>query len=97
MNAKLACRSSAGRAVARPVRVHNSSRAGVTCRVAAPSTAAAPAQVDAAAFEEFLLDAQQQILSEAEQLDGSGQTFIHDRWERPGDNAGKQGPCVTFK
>lgn len=50
--------------------------------------------MDAAAFEEFLLDAQQRILSEAEQLDGSGQKFIHDRWERPGDNAGKQGSCT---
>jgi coproporphyrinogen III oxidase len=44
--------------------------------------------VDAAAFEEFLLDAQKQILSQAEQLDGSGKKFVHDRWERPGDNAG---------
>lgn len=95
MKANLVCRSNAGRVTARPVRVHNSSKAGVTCRAAAPSTAAAAeAQVDAAAFEEFLLDAQQRILSEAEQLDGSGQKFIHDRWERPGDNAGKQGSCT---
>jgi coproporphyrinogen III oxidase len=44
--------------------------------------------VDAGAFEQFLLDTQRQILAEAEQLDGSGKTFVQDRWERPGDNAG---------
>jgi coproporphyrinogen III oxidase len=66
----------------------------VLCRAAAPATAA-PAQVDAAAFEEFLLEAQQQILSDAEQLDGSGQKFVEDRWERPGDNAGKCSICST--
>jgi coproporphyrinogen III oxidase len=71
------------------------------CRAAAPATAA-PAHVDAAAFEEFLLEAQKQILADAEQLDGSGQKFVHDRWERPGDNAGKcnicsipQLPCIA--
>lgn len=46
--------------------------------------------MDAAAFEQFLLDTQQQILKDAELLDGSRQTFVHDRWERPGDNAGEQ-------
>lgn len=92
MKANAACHSCAGRSVARPaVRVCTSSSSSrrVTCRAAAP--VAAPAQVDAAAFEQFLLAAQQQILSEAEQLDGSGQKFIHDRWERPGDNAGEWG------
>lgn len=94
MQAKLGCRSGTGRAAR--VRTTNS-RAGVTCRAAAPSTAAAPAQVDAASFEEFLLEAQQQILTEAEQLDGSGQKFIHDRWERPGDNAGEQGLVLVVQ
>lgn len=70
----------------------------VRCKSAAASqattAAAAPAsqqrEVDAAAFEQFLLDTQQQILKDAELLDGSRQTFVHDRWERPGDNAGEQ-------
>jgi coproporphyrinogen III oxidase len=63
------------------------------CRAAVPTAAAATAQVDASAFEEFLLEAQKQILSDAEQLDGSGQNFVHDRWERPGDNAGTSNIC----
>lgn len=90
MKANVVSRSSAGCSV-RSVRVCNSSSRGgtrVPCRAAAPATQAATAGVDAAAFEEFLLDAQKQILSQAEQLDGSGKKFVHDRWERPGDNAG---------
>lgn len=57
------------------------------CRAASAPTAAPPA-VDAAAFEAFLLDTQKRILTNAERLDGSGQKFATDRWERPGDNAG---------
>jgi coproporphyrinogen III oxidase len=59
------------------------------CRAAASAPAEAPAAVDAAAFETFLLDTQKQILAEAEQLDGSGQKFVTDRWERP-NNTGAQ-------
>lgn len=89
MKANVVQRSSAGRTIRRSVRVCSSSSSRrVCCRAAAPATAA-PAQVDAAAFEQFLLEAQKQILSDAEQLDGSGQKFVLDRWERPGDNAGK--------
>jgi hypothetical protein len=55
------------------------------CRAAASAPAQASAAVDAAAFETFLLDTQKQILAEAEQLDGRGQKFVTDRWERPND------------
>lgn len=81
------------------VRVQSSSSRRVQVNSAAPAQAAtAPAtaaQVDAAAFEEFLLHTQKQILAEAEQLDGSGKTFVQDRWERPGDNAGGNTPTPT--
>lgn len=65
----------------------------MTCRAASAPTAA-PLAVDAAAFETFLLDTQQKILADAERLDGSGQRFVTDRWERPGDNAGYGITCV---
>jgi len=41
-------------------------------------------------FEQYILDTQRSIIKGAEHLDGSGQTFQHDRWERsPGNpNAG---------
>jgi coproporphyrinogen III oxidase len=56
---------------------------------AAPPPAATASQpVDAAQFEQFLLDTQAAILRRAEELDGSGQRFLIDRWERGADNAG---------
>lgn len=82
-------RSSTGCGSRSFVKVRASSSA-VSCRAAAPTAAAPPAQVDAAAFEQFLLQSQKQILTEAEQLDGSGRTFVQDRWERPGENAGEK-------
>lgn len=41
-------------------------------------------------FERSILDTQRAIMAGAERLDGSGATFLHDRWERsPGNsNAG---------
>ena len=44
----------------------------------------------ASSFESFILETQRSIVSGAECLDGSGRTFLHDRWERsPGNpNAG---------
>lgn len=44
------------------------------------------AVVDVDAFEDFLLVAQKEILSEAQQLDGSGKPFRIDRWERSPTN-----------
>lgn len=64
----------------------------VRCR-AAGSPTVTQAQVDAVAFEDFLLTTQQTILAHAEQLDRSGQKFVTDRWERPGENAGVQDYC----
>jgi hypothetical protein len=54
---------------------------------AAPLSSTAPA-VDAGAFETFLLETQASILAEAESMDGSGATFLHDRWERGDAHAG---------
>jgi coproporphyrinogen III oxidase len=46
-------------------------------------------QDDFAAFEAFIVNAQDRILREAEQLDGSGRVFLRDRWERgPGQGSG---------
>ncbi|WIA39602.1 hypothetical protein OEZ86_005686 [Tetradesmus obliquus] len=77
-----ACRASSSSKC--QVRTARSSRTAV-CRAAASAPAQAAAAVDTAAFETFLLDTQKQILAEAEKLDGSGQKFVTDRWERPND------------
>lgn len=37
-------------------------------------------------FEHYILDLQNSIIAAAEALDGSGQRFIHDRWEREAGN-----------
>jgi len=58
-------------------------------RAASAPLETAVAPVDAAAFEQFLLDTQKKILADAEKLDGSGKTFITDRWERGSANAGE--------
>ena len=39
-------------------------------------------------FEHYLLELQRSIIADAETLDGSGQRFIHDRWERENSNGG---------
>jgi coproporphyrinogen III oxidase len=44
---------------------------------------------DFAAFEQFIVASQDRILREAEVLDGSGRTFLRDRWERPGGDKGE--------
>eukprot|EP00879_Flechtneria_rotunda_P026071 GHRR01027751.1.p2 GENE.GHRR01027751.1~~GHRR01027751.1.p2 ORF type:complete len:312 (+),score=127.87 GHRR01027751.1:1384-2319(+) len=72
----------------------NGSSRIVRCRVATGAPAQAAPQVDADAFESFLLETQKQILAEAEHLDGSGKTFVQDRWERGSDNAGYGITCV---
>lgn len=63
------------------------------CRPARAAPAAAPTAqaVSFDDFEAYVLDLQKRILSEAELLDGSGQKFVHDRWERDAGNpnAGK--------
>lgn len=95
MSRALACQTCHGRSVlvsrvASHARLSRASQLPAAA-VAQPGTAGAAtatAGVDAAAFEDFLLTTQHQILREAEQLDGRGKTFITDRWERPGDNAG---------
>ena len=46
------------------------------------------AAVDAGAVGTFLLGTQASILAEAERMDGSGATFLHDRWERGDAHAG---------
>lgn len=51
------------------------------------AAAALAASADAAAFEQFVVDMQKQILQEAESLDGSGQQFLRDRWDRNADDA----------
>jgi hypothetical protein len=45
-------------------------------------------------FEKYVLDLQERILTEAEQLDGSGRKFLRDRWSRGSDNAGEGGLWV---
>ena len=43
-------------------------------------------------FEHYILELQRKIIADAEALDGSGQRFIHDRWERsPGNPNGGYG------
>ena len=37
-------------------------------------------------FEHYILETQRKIITDAEALDGSGQRFIHDRWERSPGN-----------
>jgi hypothetical protein len=78
-------------------------RAPVSARASAASAASPPPpqqQQQAAAtmgareaeafagFEAYVLDLQERILGEAERLDGSGKTFVRDRWSRGSDNAG---------
>jgi coproporphyrinogen III oxidase len=52
-------------------------------------------QDDFAAFERFVVDSQDRIIREAEQLDGSGRTFLRDRWERSPSSNGGGGYGVT--
>lgn len=52
------------------------------------ATAESSSPVDFKGFEEYVLDLQERILTEAEQLDGSGKKFIRDKWSRGSDNAG---------
>lgn len=64
-----------------------------TARTAPRAGAAAAEQATAAAvdfgrFEQYVLALQERILSEAEQLDGSGKKFLRDRWSRGNENAG---------
>ena len=47
------------------------------------------------AFEAFILQQQDAILSATEALDGSGKTFLRDRWSRGEANAGAF-VCVCF-
>ena len=58
----------------------------------AASTSAATAEFDA--FEAFILAQQDAILAAAEALDGSGRTFLRDRWSRGDANAGAARVCV---
>lgn len=62
--------------------------ASAASEMAAPASTTATAGGDFAAFEAYVLDLQERILSEAEALDGSGRTFVRDRWSRGSDNAG---------
>jgi coproporphyrinogen III oxidase len=53
------------------------------CLIAAASKTMVPDT-----FEHYILETQKNIIAAAETLDGSGQRFIHDRWERTGGNLG---------
>ena len=33
-------------------------------------------------FKDYILDLQRRIISAAEEMDGSGARFVHDRWDR---------------
>lgn len=61
-------------------------------RQTAPLAAAASAQQQqqqqavSSEFEHYILDLQQRIIQAAEELDGSGARFQHDRWSRSPDN-----------
>lgn len=43
-------------------------------------------QATATDFEDYILDLQSRIIQGAEELDGSGLRFQHDRWTRSADN-----------
>jgi coproporphyrinogen III oxidase len=62
---------------------------GVRCpRVPRSITAASSKTVVPDTFEHYILELQKKIIADAEALDGSGQRFIHDRWERPSGGYG---------
>jgi len=52
----------------------------------------AAAQTDFDGFEAYVLGLQRSIITRAEQLDGSGATFLEDRWQRNSANPGA-GKC----
>lgn len=55
---------------------------------AAASSSQKPFSSKEESFEAFILSLQKRTLAAAEELDGSGARFQHDRWEREGGNAG---------
>jgi coproporphyrinogen III oxidase len=73
-------------------------RRSTTATTAAAQQAMAAAtgssSADFGAFEKYVLDLQDRILTEAERLDGSGRKFERDRWSRGADNAGYGITCV---
>lgn len=61
----------------------------------APAAQMAGAEVAFAAFERYVLDLQERILSDAEALDGSGKAFVRDRWSRGSESAGERCSCAA--
>ena len=51
-------------------------------RTSSSAAAAQQQQLVTEDFKDYILDLQRRIISAAEELDGSGARFVHDRWER---------------
>ena len=58
----------------------------VAAAAAAPGPSSSQHLAVSSTFEQYILDLQKRIIQGAEELDGSGARFQHDRWTRSPDN-----------